>query len=166
MTTGEVLNREELAWAAGFFDGEGSTSLRCKNRGRARKADYIMPMLSISQHYSPECLLRFREAVGGFGTMNGPYRYANSPNADRWTWAARRHEEAQAVIVRLWPWLSSPKRKQAVAAFAAYNSDTQTRRRWNRHQPIRRIASRYVIRVKGPEPAKAKAVQIARQVCR
>lgn len=130
------MNRIELAWAAGFFDGEGSTVLAGANSRRVhpatgRRRDYPTPSVSISQHNTPECLERFRAAVGGVGRIDGPriYRQFDSP---RWTYAARTHESAQAVVAALWPFLSTPKRDQAHAVFLAYNVDAQGRRRWSR----------------------------------
>lgn len=125
---------EALAWAAGFFDGEGSTTLQNVNSTRAR--DYLTPQLSISQHGSPECLLRFQSAVGGLGTIHGPYTYAQY-TGQRWTWAARRHDNAQAALACLWPWLSGPKREQAALVVGTYNADRlqHPRRTWRRAHP-------------------------------
>lgn len=130
------VNREALAWAAGFFDGEGSTTLQNANSTRPR--DYLTPQLTISQHGSPECLVRFQAAVGGLGKLRGPDTYPQQGyTGQRWTWAARRHDNAQAVLACLWPWLSGPKREQALRVFRAYNEDRQTnpRRRWRRANP-------------------------------
>lgn len=52
----------ELAWAAGFFDGEGY--IGCKKDGTVR--------LSIDQ-INKAPLNRFQKAVGGLGTVTGPH---------------------------------------------------------------------------------------------
>ena len=52
--------REELAWAAGFFDGEGSTILTTKTDKRLGQLS-----LSVAQSADPETLYRFRDAVKG-----------------------------------------------------------------------------------------------------
>lgn len=56
------MTREALAWAAGFFDGEGNTSL--SNRGQLT--------LQIGQSGDTELLDRFRITVGE-GVVRGPY---------------------------------------------------------------------------------------------
>lgn len=126
------FDREELAWAAGFYDGEGSTTMQNANAKRPR--DYLTPSLSISQHGSPECLLRLQAALHGLGTIHGPYTYPERYTGERWTWSARRHEDALAALACLWPWLSSPKREQAARVFNAYNADRMNnpRRMWRR----------------------------------
>ncbi|MDP9320171.1 MAG: hypothetical protein M3P16_03625 [Chloroflexota bacterium] len=60
----------ELAWAAGFFDGEGSTIAR---RDRARPG-YRRLVLSVPQaggNIPPEVLVRFRHAILAMGSI-GP----------------------------------------------------------------------------------------------
>lgn len=61
---------EELAWAGGFFDGEGSTYLE-KHRTHA---GYSVPRLYVPQSsdvgIAPE-LLRLRSALSNLGTISG-----------------------------------------------------------------------------------------------
>ena len=61
---------EELAWAAGFFDGEGSTYLE-KHRTHP---GYMVPRLYVPQcaevGIAPE-LLRLKAAMGGLGAISG-----------------------------------------------------------------------------------------------
>ena len=97
------MNREELAWAAGFFDGEGGTYIY-----RSRRLT-----LTISQIH-PEVLHRFKDAIGGLGFFGGPYVKRTQPTAQPW-WQFRtsRFEHVQAIIAMLWPFLSSVKREQA-----------------------------------------------------
>jgi len=113
-----TLNREELAWAAGFFDGEGNThyqsslSKRPKDKGRNSRTIRV----NITQLYSNlEVLSRFHVAVGKIGHFNGPIRLAMTYNATSF-------EEAQAVIAMLWKFLSSKKRAQAREALLAFKN--------------------------------------------
>jgi hypothetical protein len=103
------INREELAWAAGFFDGEGCTGLR--SRG-----------ISVSVNQTdPRPLLRFQGAVLGLGVMSGPLIHKNKPAwSPRWTWAAQNFEDVQAVVAMLWIFLSEPKREQALRVLETY----------------------------------------------
>jgi hypothetical protein len=100
-------NREELAWAAGFYDGEGSAGAY---RLRNRTSYYVSLRMSIHQiELSP--LVRFKAAVNGVGTISEP-RAINSGKPIR-AWQANSYEEGQAVIAMLWPFLCEPKKKQA-----------------------------------------------------
>ena len=68
-----MLDKIELAWAAGFFDGEGTTTL---HRHKQNKLGYMR--VSVMQFYDPECLYRFQKAVGGLGHVIGPYKRSSS----------------------------------------------------------------------------------------
>lgn len=106
------MDREQLAWAAGLFDGEGSTGLhKIKTGGTARSCS-----LSVAQAYSPEVLGRFRDAVG-VGTVYGPYQSSGRQKCGPiWYFKVSTFESVQAVIAKLWPWLSGVKRQQASRA--------------------------------------------------
>ena len=102
------INREELAWAAGFFDGEGWTGLR----GRA--LGMVLPQTD------PRPLQRFQVAVLGLGTIDGPWQPRNPKWKPKWTWRIQRFETVQAVAAMLWAFLSEPKREQARRALMGY----------------------------------------------
>jgi len=106
-----MWNREELAWAAGFFDGEGSFCVLIPNRKTMR------PMLHATIHQTNKITLeRFQTACGGLGRITGPYTKARAWNSKPyWVWQTSKFEHAQQVVLCLWPWLSSPKRTQALA---------------------------------------------------
>lgn len=98
-------SREELAWAAGFFDGEGTVSWAKNVHGRGTFT------IKISQ-LDTETLDRFRAAVGT-GTIGGPY-----PNGKRNNGAAYIYQWRQSgplgvdAFNAIRPYLSSIKRKQ------------------------------------------------------
>lgn len=95
--------REQLAWAAGFYDGEGCCSF--SNGKRAYRVSIVQ--------IDPEVLLKFQAAVLGIGTLQGPYKTASMGNSrPRWQYTATG-ADAQAVIAMLWPWLGTVKREQA-----------------------------------------------------
>lgn len=115
------MSREsELAWAAGFFDGEGSTFFR-----RRRKSGGMG--ISISQK-ERTTLDRFHAAVGGMGVV------VEYDKAVPFSWTAYRLYEMEAVLSLLWPYLSQPKRQQAMRAFAKQRWARQEQAR-NRHKP-------------------------------
>jgi|SRR3989304_4224767 len=112
MTSAELL---ELAWAAGFFDGEGHTG------AFKRKQGFWDLNLTVAQSRT-EPLLRFSAAVHGMGRIYGPYRYGGQ-RGPFWQWRATSFADAQAVFCLLWPFLSRPKREQGLKAFSSYRPD-------------------------------------------
>jgi len=104
-------DREELAWAAGFFDGEGCFSFSVAG-------NYVC--VSISQT-ELEPLERFTRAVG-VGWVLGPYdlrkndRWIRKP---QWVYRANGYERVQAIAAMLWFKLSSSKGEQARHALSA-----------------------------------------------
>ena len=113
------LNREELAWAAGFFDGEGHTHL----------SNGYQLTIAISQSSSNRAVLeRFRNAIGGFGRINKGgvnHRYKQKP-LERFCTSSP--EIVQAIIAMLWKWLDSAKRNQARCALLGYRDYMKTSR--------------------------------------
>ena len=106
---------ERLAWAAGFFDGEGHAG--CTDRGPRNRGPRFA--LFVVQ-YDERPIRRFQSTVWNLGYVSiGKARppYGKNP----YTWAAQSYEHAQAVAVLLWPWLSEPKREQIYAALVRYH---------------------------------------------
>lgn len=103
--------RTQLAWAAGFFDGEGCFSL-------SRSTSY--PCVSITQR-EPQVLLRFADAVG-FGKLYGPYRHRTPSLSDKEYFLLRAHgyPKVQALAAMLWFRLGPAKRAQAAEVLATW----------------------------------------------
>jgi hypothetical protein len=111
-----VLDRADLAWAAGFFDAEGSTIARTY----AARPGYYQLNITVPQacrHGVPPLLLRFQRVMLGMGGISGP----NSGHGYMLRFSAR--EEVRLVLQLLWPELGKVKRAQATAAIAVV--DTQ-----------------------------------------
>jgi hypothetical protein len=102
---------EELAWAGGFFDGEGSTYLE-KHRTHP---GYFYPVVYVPQSaeigIAPE-LLRLESAMNGIGNISGvrqdgpdwkPYR----------RWRVVTPLKVQGALHLLWPFIGEVKRAQA-----------------------------------------------------
>lgn len=105
----------ELAWAAGFFDGEGST---CLSRN--------VPRIQVSQN-ELEPLQRFANAVG-VGKITK--RWRTNGFKDRWNYMYYASGgNCTQVIRKLWPYLSSIKRSQALRAYARIEDNP-----WNRNK--------------------------------
>lgn len=104
-----TINTHELAWAAGFFDGEGSTSASHNRPGGPGHLSVAVGQTN------RETLERFQRAVGGLGKIYGPRRpsKASFGKVQRWDWKTTNFQAGQAVIAMLWRFLSEPKREQA-----------------------------------------------------
>lgn len=98
------MHTDEVAWAAGFFDAEGtaSSSQRLDRPSRERQ----MAVYQGGRDEIPEALLRFQRAVGGRGNITGPYRER------LFHWTTKKHATFDEVMTMLWPWLSEWKRAQ------------------------------------------------------
>lgn len=99
-----MTTESELAWAAGFWDGEGCAS-------GTQKCNTFSVFLRTVQHFTPECLHRFQESLGGRGYVRGPYVKPETGN-QYWTWTCSRQAEIVEVMDLLFPFLSSPKQDQ------------------------------------------------------
>lgn len=131
-----AYDTHELAWAAGFFDGEGTAVLANKNSTRVhpttgKRRDYPTPTLAVTQHYSPETVERFHAAVLGLGLVSGPHTSKGTGWAPRWMWQCRRPHEVIPVVALLWTYLCSTKQDQISEVMSAYLVDAATRRSYS-----------------------------------
>jgi len=97
------INREGLAWAAGFMDGEGN--FRCKKS----KYGTLSPIMQAAQ-IDPDVLYRLNRSLGNIGTVYGPYKLKTGK--DVWSFHVGSFEKFQAASAMLWPFLSNIKRQQ------------------------------------------------------
>ena len=105
-------NRENLAWAAGFFDGEAYIGYIIRHRGRQLA-------VSIAQvERSP--LDRFSKVVGK-GKVYGPYSHRNKKHRDYYQ-STCNGKDVITVVEKLCPFLCRPKKKQADIAIKGFNS--------------------------------------------
>ena len=98
--------REDLSWAAGLFEGEGSIHLGKHHKKWQARLQMQMTDLDVMK--------RFQAIVGG-PEIRGPYQY-RAENKPIYQWATTRQELVQAIIVALWPWLGERRREQAKLA--------------------------------------------------
>ena len=100
-------------WAAGFFDGEGSTLIHVSDPVRG----YLRLDVVVPQHGGallPSVLTRFQAAVLGTGRIVGP----NDDGIYRWE--SRSFGEGQATVALLWRYLGPVKRAQATTAIREF----------------------------------------------
>jgi hypothetical protein len=115
----------ELAWAAGFFDGEGHTRVSKRSTyvtkdGIHRTYNHnVNPVVQMSQ--TDKCLLdRFYAAVGNRGTISGPFKQKKGGGrwSDFWCYRCNSFDDAVAVMDLLLPYLSPPKEDQWLSVIA------------------------------------------------
>ncbi len=116
----QALDPLELAWAAGFFDGEGSTMAHRRRRNGYLTLDVSVPQASRAG--IPVPLLRFQRAVLGLGRIDPPRSNGT------YVWRSRGFGEAQATIALLWPHIGEVKRTQAAHAMQAVREQYDSRR--------------------------------------
>lgn len=101
------IDRPELAWAAGLFEGEGCISLsRPKN---SKNSAYPTAAIGMTDK---EPIERFFRAVS-IGRLQGPYKKSGS-RKDVWEWRAHGLEQVEQVLALFWRYLS-PRRKARAA---------------------------------------------------
>ena len=111
--------REALAWAGGFFAGEGSVHI-CYNGGKPKNLPYPQVAISQSGDLGREVLDRFHIATGALGKIYGPKPPGRNQKQIRWLWEANGFEKTQAIMALLWPWLGSVKQSKFEYICRAY----------------------------------------------
>ena len=109
--------KQELAWAAGFFDGEGSTVFVTMKSYKGRRYPHLRMQVCQAE---PLTLRRFNAAVRGLGKVSGPYHSPSHHGKTTWQWRVYARDSVQAVALYLWPYLSQPKRDQMERAIERY----------------------------------------------
>lgn len=112
-----VLVSHELAWCAGFYDGEGSSGFY-KSRNNPGRVQ-----MTATQN-DRSVLDRMQAALGG--RVRGPYaRVAAKP---QWTWAAESMAAFRQAMALMWPWLGDIKREQMATALERHYTAKELRR--------------------------------------
>ena len=96
--------REDLAWAAGVIEGEGSI-FRYKN------ADACW---GLSVGMTDKDIIERLHSLFGLGKIRGPY--VVSRQKPLWTWRVLRRREVYAILAAIWCWLGLRRREKARAA--------------------------------------------------
>jgi hypothetical protein len=95
----------ELAWAAGFYDGEGCTRAGETINHSGRR--YRNLVIQISQK-EPLLLYRFRDVAGCGKVYQRKSGY--------WVFALAQYDNCIELLDKLWPYLGAIKREQASVA--------------------------------------------------
>jgi hypothetical protein len=109
-----------LAWAAGFYDGEGSTVFCTKRGGHGS-----FQSITVTQ-VDRQSLDRFVRAIG-LGRVVGPYHRRNKNHQAYFQVTIYNIEGVCSALSQLWPYLGDAKRNQAIAVFDKIRADTSRR---------------------------------------
>lgn len=128
-----MSRNEDLAWAAGFVDGEGcfdaNVSVKYVTKdGQERARHYLR--LSVTQKYDP--LLSRLTEIFGFGKAR-PYP-ARATSSEGFKWVCNGYQAFDAATL-MWPWLGERKKadfKRALSRSRKSRIDLTQRRRCGR----------------------------------
>lgn len=109
----------EIAWAAGFFDGDGSASTKRK-LSRDGTVFYTVCASAAQSGPSglPEVLRRFRRVVD-LGRIYGPLQWRNT-TVPGYEWHIASYKDVLALEALIGPHLSSDRREQVRAALRTF----------------------------------------------
>ena len=113
------INREDLAWAGGFFDGEGCVSHQYINRTNKDGSKYRNPKIHVSQSGDTELLEKFKSIVG-VGTIREQKSKHLTAKLTRFDYQAGGFENVQFVVGILWNFIGTQKKNQAKKVLQRY----------------------------------------------
>lgn len=100
---------QEIAWAAGLFEGEGTVCAVKAYNGS------FYPRMAIGTT-DLDVLQRFVEIVG-VGKVYGPYQHYGPDKKPMYRWAADRRERFTEVLDLIWPFLCDRRQQQVRDTF-------------------------------------------------
>ncbi len=104
----------ELAWAAGFLDGEGNFG--CSRLKRKFTTSYVFNITAMQIDRRP--LDRLASILGG--SVTGPYKSSGLGTKMPYSWTVGGFPRGQAVVAAMWSFMSEPKQEQARLALGMY----------------------------------------------
>lgn len=129
-----MSNTHELAWAAGFFDGEGYVGWRRGNRHSDPKRRTYMGIVANVAQKTPELLKRFCKIVG-VGKVYGPYVNGRSGTNKRhysFRFNVSSYEDVEFLGELLFPYLGTKRQQQFTEAIHSWRTmPRRTKRRYD-----------------------------------
>lgn len=106
-----LCTRENLAWAAGLFEGEGSFSYQ-------RRGQYMTIQVELGM--TDEDRVRRFHAVVGIGNVTGPHNNTKPHHKPIYRWKTGSFAGVQAIMAFMWPWLGPRRRNKAIELLTVY----------------------------------------------
>lgn len=110
----------DLAWAAGFFDGEGCTVAKFGRRSVQLGGRKVYSTIIVEVAQKERFLLDKLCSILMVGKVYGPYD--NGAGHYHYKYIASKYNEVNQVIAMLWPYLGPYKRAQAKKALDNWRS--------------------------------------------
>lgn len=108
-----MWTREEMAWVAGLFEGEGSIST-------AGKSTFVLRLAMTDE----DVIRRLHRITGVGNVYDKPAQIVGHKH--QWIWIVSKQEHLQAMLAAMWPWLCSRRRAKAVEALEVYRRPRQS----------------------------------------
>jgi hypothetical protein len=126
-----MSRRDEIWWARGLWEGEGSFTLRKPLIKPGQKVRYRQPVARMNMT-DEDTVRRFHRAIG-FGSVRGPIRETKASHKPYYLWTVTGFEGVQALIAMLWPGLGERRRQRATEVLQGFHETGARRRgRWER----------------------------------
>ena len=115
---------EEIAWAAGLFEGEGSVYMdrSATNKAGALRA-YASPRMKLNST-DKDVIERMQEVCGGrviFESQEARRIKTGRPRKDQWCWVLQGYESVVFAYELMKPWLKERRRARFEEVFAECN---------------------------------------------
>lgn len=122
-STGAIRDTDqelELAWAGGFFDGEGSTCCSVNNGKPHTRIALSIGQKNEDTGQPAETLQRFKKAVG----LGKIYKKScRGKDINQSQWSVCKRIDVFDTMLKLWPYISTTKRKQMRKALHLFLGD-------------------------------------------
>lgn len=116
-------NKEDLAWAAGFLEGEGSfcykRPLWARHGGKPTRSNCGFGRLEVSAAQKEREPLEKLLSIFPFGKIYGPYNHKNGRSKPHYRLSYHKTDQAQTIMAAVWPWLSSRRKEQITKALTS-----------------------------------------------
>lgn len=102
------MNKIEIAWCGGFYEGEGHASAGISYQTKTRYHTYCRAM--VNQKHK-DVLLRFKRGIG-FGKVAGPYQPKDKSRCPLYVWRVSSRADVSKLYSLLKPYLSRRRKQQ------------------------------------------------------
>jgi hypothetical protein len=130
------VNREEIAWAAGLFEGEGSVYVN-----RIRKYRY----LCVEVNMTDEDIVQRLHRLFPYGTVRQAEALRQHWKRS-WHWRVHGFAGSQAFIALIWPWLGERRRATAAELLKSFRGPVSQLA----EEPVSKAAKRLGSNPSGP----------------
>lgn len=108
--------RENLAWLAGLFEGEGSiVPIRDKRR------PHLGARWALHLNMADVDVVKRAHELAGVGTFHVKKR-GRTHWKTQFMWCVHKREHVYALLVAIWPWLGERRRARAREALLAFGT--------------------------------------------